>query len=48
MLSATPADINNELLTLRLVDGIRASVINGCFDEFRSDMLGRYEAGRRR
>ena len=48
ILSATLATIHNEWFTLRLVDGIRASIINGCFDEFRSDMLGRYEAGRRR
>ena len=48
ILSATLATIHNEWFTLRLVDGIRASIIDGCFDQFRSDMLGRYEAGRRR
>jgi len=48
ILSATLATIHNEWFTLRLVDGIRASIEEGCFDEFRSDMLGRYEAGRRR
>jgi len=30
------------------VDAIRASIEDGCFDEFRSDTLGRYEDGRRR
>lgn len=47
ILSATLATIHNEWFTLRLVDGIRASIEDGCFDEFRSDMLGRYLAGRR-
>lgn len=47
ILSSTLATIHNEWFTLRLVDGIRASIEDGCFEEFRSDMLGRYQAGRR-
>ena len=47
ILSSTLATIHNEWFTLRLVDGIRASIEDGSFEEFRSDMLGRYQAGRR-
>ena len=47
ILSSTLATIHNEWFTLRLVDAIRASIEDGCFEEFRSDMLGRYQAGRR-
>ena len=47
ILSSTLATIHNEWFTLRLVDAIRASIQDGCFEEFRSDMLGRYQAGRR-
>ena len=47
ILSASLATIHNEWFTLRLVDGIRDSIEDGCFDEFRADMLGRYQSGRR-
>ena len=47
ILSSTLATIHNEWFTLRLVDAIRFSIEEGCFDAFRSDMLARYQAGRR-
>ena len=47
ILSSTLATIHNEWFTLRLVDAIRASIEDSCFEAFRSDMLGRYQAWRR-
>ncbi len=42
MLSATLATVHNERFVVRLVDRIRQSIVDGAFDEFRSDFLGGY------
>ncbi|QCH21996.1 tRNA guanosine(34) transglycosylase Tgt [Mycobacteroides salmoniphilum] len=42
MLGSTLATIHNERFTIGLVDRIRASIVDGCFDELREDTLGRY------
>ena len=42
ILASTLATIHNEWFTVRLVDAIRSSIHSGTFDEFRSDMLGRF------
>ncbi|MDO5534855.1 MAG: tRNA guanosine(34) transglycosylase Tgt [Propionibacteriaceae bacterium] len=47
MLASTLATIHNERFTVRLVDDIRAALQQGRFDEFRTEFLGRYQAGRR-
>ena len=44
MLASTLATIHNERFTVRLVDGIRASLETGEFDRFRSEFMGRYNA----
>lgn len=44
MLASTLATIHNERFTVRLVDGIRASLETGEFDLFRNDFMGRYNA----
>ncbi|MBK0422416.1 tRNA guanosine(34) transglycosylase Tgt [Leucobacter sp. CSA2] len=41
MLASTLATIHNERYIVRLVDRIRASIIDGTFAEFREDTLGR-------
>lgn len=41
MLSATLATIHNERYIVRLVDQVRASIIDGTFTEFRDEVLGR-------
>ena len=46
MLSSTLATIHNERYIVRLVDRIRASIIDGTFSELREEVLGR-EGGRR-
>jgi queuine tRNA-ribosyltransferase len=42
MLAATLVTIHNERFIIRLVDQMRASIITGDFDGFRSEFLGRY------
>ncbi|UPK73861.1 tRNA guanosine(34) transglycosylase Tgt [Nocardioidaceae bacterium SCSIO 66511] len=42
MISATLATIHNERFIVRLVDDIRASIVSGAFDDFRSTFLNRY------
>ena len=42
MLGSTLATIHNERFTIGLVDRIRASIVDGRFDELRADTLGRY------
>ena len=44
MLASTLATIHNERFTVRLVDGIRASLETGEFDLFRNEFMGRYNA----
>jgi queuine tRNA-ribosyltransferase len=44
MLASTLCTIHNERFTVRLVDDIRASIIDGTFNEFRDAFLGRYYA----
>ena len=44
MLASTLATIHNERFTVRLVDGIRASLESGEFDLFRNEFMGRYNA----
>lgn len=41
MLSATLATIHNERYIVRLVDQVRQSIIDGTFEEFRDEVLGR-------
>lgn len=47
ILASTLATIHNEWFTVRLVDGIRASMKDGLYTDFRDEMLGRFTAGRR-
>lgn len=47
ILASTLATIHNEWFTVRLVDGIRASMKDGSYTDFRDEMLGRFTAGRR-
>ncbi|ALM15102.1 tRNA guanosine(34) transglycosylase Tgt [Mycobacteroides abscessus] len=42
ILASTLATIHNERFTIGLVDRIRASIVEGCFQELREDTLGRY------
>ncbi|AMT69269.1 tRNA guanosine(34) transglycosylase Tgt [Mycobacteroides immunogenum] len=42
ILASTLATVHNERFTIGLVDRIRASIVDGCFDELREDTLGRY------
>ncbi|MUM15495.1 tRNA guanosine(34) transglycosylase Tgt [Mycobacterium sp. CBMA271] len=42
ILASTLATIHNERFTIGLVDRIRASIIDGTFEELRADTLGRY------
>ncbi len=42
MLSATLATIHNERFTVRLVDDIRASIVEGRMPEFKREFLGRF------
>lgn len=41
MIGATLASIHNERFIVRLVDGIRQSIIDGAFEEYRRETLGR-------
>ena len=43
MLAATLATIHNERFTVRLVDNIRASLVDGTFEDFRDDFLVHYQ-----
>ena len=45
MLAATLATIHNERYIVRLIDGIRDSIIQGTFAEFRDEVLGRERSG---
>ena len=47
ILASTLATIHNEWFTIRLVDAIRQSILDGRFKEFRTHMLSRYTAGKR-
>lgn len=47
ILSATLATIHNERFTVRLVDRIRESIIDGTYDDFRDDFLGRFYGAKR-
>ena len=50
MIGATLASIHNERFIVRLVDGIRQSIVDGTFEEYRLQTLGRLgllEDGRR-
>ncbi|SHU13932.1 Queuine tRNA-ribosyltransferase (TGT) [Mycobacteroides abscessus subsp. abscessus] len=42
ILASTLATIHNERFTIGLVDRIRASIVDGCFQELREDTLGCY------
>lgn len=42
ILSATLGSIHNEHFIVRLVAGMRQSILEGCFDEFKTETLGRY------
>lgn len=42
ILAATLATIHNERFTVRLVDAIRESIINGDFDSYKTECLGRF------
>ena len=44
ILAATLCTIHNERFIVRLVDQIRAAILDGEFDEFRDHVLGRYYA----
>jgi queuine tRNA-ribosyltransferase len=43
MLLATLMTIHNLRFTVKLVDDIRASIVNGYFPEFKAETLGRYQ-----
>ena len=45
MLAFTLCTIHNERFICRLVDDIRASIIDGSYDELKAETLGRYYAG---
>lgn len=42
ILASTLATIHNERFMVRLVDHVRAAIVNGDFDEFRAETLGAY------
>jgi queuine tRNA-ribosyltransferase len=44
MLASTLCTIHNERFIITLVDGIRQSILDGAFDAFKDDFLGRYYA----
>ena len=46
ILAATLATIHNEWFTVRLVDGIRSSIGDGTYREFRDGVLGRFYGNR--
>ncbi|MEV0355926.1 tRNA guanosine(34) transglycosylase Tgt [Nocardia sp. NPDC050697] len=46
MLAATLCTVHNERFTVRLLDRIRASIVDGSFDAFRAETLGRWGTGR--
>ena len=46
ILASMLATIHNERFVIGLVDGIRASIVDGRFDELRAETLGRYYAAR--
>ncbi|WP_335333135.1 tRNA guanosine(34) transglycosylase Tgt [Mycobacterium kyogaense] len=46
ILASTLATIHNERFVVRLVDDIRAAIIDGRFDELRDHVLGRYYSAR--
>lgn len=46
VLSATLGSIHNERFIVRLVDGMRASIVDGTFSEYKREFLGRYYASR--
>ncbi|WP_026461181.1 tRNA guanosine(34) transglycosylase Tgt [Schaalia suimastitidis] len=48
ILSSTLATIHNEWFTVRLVDAIRTSIDDGCYEAFKDEMLGRFTAGGKR
>jgi queuine tRNA-ribosyltransferase len=41
MLASTLATIHNERYIVRVVDQVRASIVDDTFDELRADVLGR-------
>ena len=43
MLAATLATIHNERFIVRLVDQMRASLMDGTFQELKKEFLGRYK-----
>ncbi len=47
ILASTLATIHNEWFTVRLVETIRGSIMDGTFAEFRTDMLTRFAAGKK-
>ena len=42
MVASTLATIHNERFIVRMIDDIRASILEGRFVEFKDDFLGRY------
>ncbi|MGA0857045.1 MAG: tRNA-guanine transglycosylase, partial [Candidatus Nanopelagicales bacterium] len=42
ILAATLLTIHNEYFTIKLVDDIRKSILNGTYFEFKEDFLSRY------
>ena len=42
MLASTLCTIHNERFTVKLVDDIRASILQGSFHEFKDEFLGRF------
>jgi queuine tRNA-ribosyltransferase len=43
MVAATLATIHNERFIVRLVDQMRAALLDGTFQELKSEFLGRYK-----
>ena len=43
MVAATLATIHNERFIVRLVDQMRAALLNGTFQELKREFLGRYQ-----
>ena len=48
MVASTLATIHNERYIVRLIDRIRASIVDGTFTDLRDDVLGPERSGRRR
>ena len=47
-LAGTLCTIHNVYFMVKLVENIRASIIDGTFEEYRDEFLGRYYAGKKK